>query len=195
MEDLKNKFISVVYDLYTVEEDCEHLVERTSEELPFSFISGFGVALLPFEEAVIGLETGGTFDFTLTPDKAYGNYENERLIDLSKEIFCDDGKFDDEHVRKGAVIPLQNNEGMTFSALVVDITDDTVRVDLNHPLAGKTLRFKGHVSESRPATEDEINMLVRQLAGEGCGCGCESCSDSCDKDHQHGNHCGCGHCG
>ena len=197
MENPTNKFISVVYDLFTVEDGQEHLVERTTEDLPFSFISGFGVAILPFEQAVVDLETDGTFDFTLTPQQAYGEYEEQRVLDLAKDMFCDNGKFDDEHVRKGTVIPLQNEEGMVFSALVVDITDDIVRVDLNHPLAGKTLHFTGHVSESRPATEDEVNHLVRQLAGEGCGCGCESCgdgcNDGCDQDHKHSDHCGCDH--
>ena len=197
MEDNNNKFISVVYDLSTVEPDGEQLVEQTTEELPFSFITGFGVALLPFEEAVKDLLQGGTFDFTLTPEQGYGEYEEQRVLDLAKEMFCDEGKFDDEHVKVGAVIPLQNQEGQVFPAEVLNVGDDTVRVDLNHPLAGKTLRFKGHVSESRPATAEEINHLVRHLAGEGCGCGCESCGtgcgDECNHEH-HGDHCGCGHC-
>lgn len=193
-----NKFISVVYKLHSVETDGEQLIEQTTEELPFSFITGFGVALLPFEDAVKDLSQGGTFDFTLTPEQGYGAYEEERVLDLAKDMFCDDGKFDDEHVKEGAVIPLQNQEGQVFPAEVVSIGSDTVRVDLNHPLAGKTLHFTGHVSETRLATADEVNHLVRHLAGEGCGCGCDhcgdGCGDECSHDHKHGEHCGCGHC-
>lgn len=189
MEQKENKFISVVYNLYTFSDTGEELVESTTEELPFSFISGFGVALLPFEDVMVGLKQGGTFDFTLTPEQAYGDYENERVLDLQREMFVTDGQFDEENVFVGAVIPLQNNEGTVFSARVLSITYDAVRVDLNHPLAGKTLHFKGYVSESRPATEDEVNHLVRHLAGEGCGCGCESCGEGCS--HHHGEGCGC----
>ena len=78
----------------------------------------------------------------------------------------------------------------------MDITDDKVKMDLNHPLAGKTLNFKGRVLEKREASNQEIQNLVNFLSGEG-GCGCGDCGGGCG-DHECGGHhdhgCGCGHC-
>ena len=89
-------------------------------------------------------------------------------------------------------------------AKVVKIEDDGVTVDTNHPLAGKTLNFKGKVIENREATEEEIQHLIKHMTG-GCG-GCGGCGgdhegcnhEGCDHDHHHhhddGCGCGCGHC-
>jgi FKBP-type peptidyl-prolyl cis-trans isomerase SlyD len=88
-------------------------------------------------------------------------------------MFCIDGKFDHEHVRIDAIVPLQNQEGDRFMARVLDIRDDVVVMDFNHPLAGRDLQFVGSVVESRDATEAEVDRLIRQLTGaDGCGqCG------------------------
>ena len=97
-------------------------------------------------------------------------------------MFCIDGKFDHEHVRIDAIVPLQNQEGDRFMARVLDIRDDVVVMDFNHPLAGRDLQFVGSVVESRDATEAEVDRLIRQLTGaDGCGqcggCGGGDCGE------------------
>ena len=110
-----------------------------------------------------------------------------------KNIFEIDGKFDSERIKEGNIVPLMTGDGQRVNASVVEIKPDVVVVDLNHPLAGADLIFEGEVIESRPATNEEIQELVKMMSGEGCGCGCDSCGDGgcnggCD-DHECGGGC------
>ncbi|MCI6551266.1 MAG: FKBP-type peptidyl-prolyl cis-trans isomerase [Prevotella sp.] len=190
MENQDNKSIAVAYQLYISDNDLPEMVEEATEEQPFRFLSGLGITLDAFEDAVVALEAGEPFDITLTPDQAYGNYEDERVLDLDKEMFYVDGRFDHEHIFKDAVVPLQNEDGNRFMGRVLDIADTHVRIDLNHPLAGKTLRFKGHVVESRKADNQEIQDFINQMSGNGCGGGCGNCGDGCGGGCEGGG-CGC----
>ncbi|MDY5087870.1 MAG: peptidylprolyl isomerase [Alloprevotella sp.] len=186
----ENKYITVAYELYTDNEKGIHeLVEKAPVEHPFQFITNMGVALDAFEAKVAALAEGENFDFTLTADEAYGPYEDAHVIDLDKEIFCIDGRFDKNTIYPGNVIPLVNADGNRFQGLILEVTDSKVKVDLNHPLAGKDLHFRGEVVTSRPATVAEIQAMAQMLSGEGgCGCGCDDCGGGChDHDHHHGH--------
>jgi len=187
MENKKNKYIAVSYRLYTTDENGKHLVEETKEGQPFSFISGFGFALDKFEEIITNTAQDEAFSFTLTKEEAYGEYHEEYVLDLDREAFFVDGRFDYEHIYKDAIIPLQNEEGTRFNGRVLEVGEEKVKIDLNHPLAGEELTFEGKVLESRDATEAEINNLMKRLTGGcgGCGGGCDSCGDNCG---------GCGGC-
>jgi len=193
MTESSNKYIAVAYKLYTVENGNESLVEEAPSDKPFQFISGFGIALEEFEKQIVNIEKGGTFDFTLTPDQAYGEFFEERVLDLEKDIFSINGHFDHENVFKDAIIPLQNEDGNRFMGHVLEITEDKVKIDLNHPLAGKTLHFEGSIVEAREATNEEIEGMVNRMSGEGgcCGggnCDCGGDNGGCGCGHEHGHH-------
>jgi FKBP-type peptidyl-prolyl cis-trans isomerase SlyD len=191
MEEKKtNQYMEVAYTLYAAGEKTLEFVEEATDEKPFQFISGFGITLDDFEKQVVNLEKGGAFEFKLTKEQAYGDYDEERVVELERSIFSINGRFDHENVFVDAVLPLQNEEGQRFFGKVLEITDSHVKIDLNHPLAGKELSFKGHIVENRQATEEEIKSFIKTMSGEGCGCGCDDCGDGC---HQGGNS-GCGHC-
>ena len=103
---------------------------------------------------------------------------------------------------------MKNEDGNFFIATVLEIGDSKVKVDLNHPLAGNRLNFKGYIIENREATKEEIQTMLNHLNGGGCGghCGgdCGGCEGGCDNHnheggcghHEHGNDKGCcgGHC-
>lgn len=195
MEEQKKRFIAASYKLFANENGENKLIEEAPDEQPFVFISGLGVALESFEKAIVDMKTDDTFDFTIMQEEAYGPYMEERVLDLDREMFCINGHFDKENVYEGAIIPLQNEEGTRFSGRVMSIGDDKVKIDLNHPLAGKDLHFTGKIIEVRDAREEEIMQTIDHLTGKGCGCGCDSCGDDCNKDsHDSGCGCGCGHC-
>lgn len=186
MESKLNKYIAVTYQLYTVENGKSTLVEEAPEGHPFQFISGYGIALDAFEKAVVEMEKGQEFDFSLTKEQAYGDYEDEHVIELDKDVFTVNGHFDHDNIYKGAMVPLQNEDGNRFYGRVLEIGDDKVKLDLNHPLAGKDLEFKGRIVERREATNEEIQGLINRMSGEDCGCGC---------GHNHGEDECCCHSG
>ena len=177
METAENKYITVAYKLYTMEDGEKELFEEAKAEHPFQFISGLGTTLEDFENQITSLAKGDKFDFTIPADKAYGQYDEQHVIDLPKHIFEIDGKFDSEHIKEGNIVPLQTGDGQRVNASVVEIKPDVVVVDLNHPLAGADLIFEGEIIESRPATNEEIQELIKLMSGEGCGCPSRRCRD------------------
>ena len=189
MENKTNKLIAAHYQLFTINDNGERkLVEETSQDQPFVFITGFGAALDALEEQLENLERGAKFDFELDKDKAFGEYEPKRVIDLNKEMFVVDGHFDSKNIFKGAQIPLKNEDGNFFIATVLEIGSDKVKVDLNHPLAGNKLNFKGYIIEHREATKEELQTMLNHLNGGGCSGDCGGCEGGCG--HHEG---GCGH--
>ena len=182
MEESNNRYISVAYHLYAIDNDEPQLVEIASPDKPFSFISGFGITLKDFEKELVGLGKDDEFDFILSPEQAYGEFIEERMVELERSMFYVDGHFDREHIYIDAIIPLENQEGDRFMGRVSEITDEKVKIDLNHPLAGKKLNFKGHIIENRAATDEEVKSLIDRL----CGKNCEGCGSDCG---------GCGGCG
>lgn len=185
-----NKSVSAEYELY-VDGETEgelELMERATAEQPLSFIYGVGMMLPKFEENIFGLATGDKFDFTIENEDAYGPYEDENVLDLDRSIFEIDGKLDEEVVFEGNVVPLMDNEGHRINAQVVEVTDTHVKVDLNHPLAGENLHFKGSILEVREASEKELAALQ---GGGGCGCGSGGCGDDGEEGGSCGSGCGC----
>lgn len=191
MDKAQNKYLSVSYQLYTIDGEQKNLVEQTQQGKPFIFISGFGVSLDAFEQHIVGLQPGEKFDFTVQPAEAFGEYDEQGVHKMTREAFSINGHFDHEHIFEGAVITMMDEEEHRFMARVAEVTDDHVTIDTNHPLAGETLQFTGVVLENREAAAAEIQHMLNHLSGEGCGCGCDECEGH---DHEHGDGCGCGHC-
>ena len=165
METVENKYITLAYKLYTIENGEKEFTEEAPAEHPFQFISGLGLTLESFENQVKDLNKGDKFDFTIKAEEAYGEYDEEHVIDLPKNIFEIEGKFDSERVVESAVIPLMTSEGQRINGSVVEVKDDVVVMDMNHPLAGCDLNFVGEITENRPATNDELSEMARMMSG------------------------------
>ena len=184
-----NKFVSLSYDLNVGEGDEKELMEKATPEQPLEFIFGTISMLEAFEKNVDGLAQGDSFDFVLTPDQAYGEYDDDHLVDLPRNIFEVDGKMDESVVFEGNTIPMMDSNGNRLNGSVVSVSDDVVKMDFNHPLAGETLHFTGNVLSVREASAEEIAALFAPQGGgcgSGCGCGSSDDSEGC------GSGCGCG---
>ena len=167
-----NKYVTLAYELYVGEDDERELMERATEEIPLEFIFGTNSMLQSFEDQLDGKSTGDTFDFMLTPDEAYGEFEDEKIVDIPKSVFKVDGEIDEEMLEEGKTIPMMDTEGNSLLGSVVEVKDEIVSMDFNHPLAGEILHFTGNVLEVRDATTEEIAALFTQDGG------CSGCSDS-----------------
>lgn len=159
------------------------IVDSATEAQPLEYIHGCNMLIPRFEEEVEGKEPGEDFAFTLSPEEGYGERNPKLRFDIPKESFAVDGKIREDLLIIGQVIPMLNSAGQVCHAQIVEVKDNDVTVDFNHPMAGKTLNFKGKVVSVREATENEI-----KTAGQ-CDCGDEGC-DCCGHDHGDGDCCG-----
>ncbi|MDY6418524.1 MAG: peptidylprolyl isomerase [Bacteroidales bacterium] len=166
-----NKVVAVSYAL----EVEGKIADKSAPGNPLEYIHGTGMLLPKFEGALEGKEPGDNFDFVLSPEDGYGTYDSKYLVDLPKTAFAIDGQVREDLLVVGRTIPMLNQAGQVVQGTVSKVTDTTVTMDFNHPMAGKTLHFTGKVESVRGATDKE---LTEGLHGEylpqeeGCG-GCQ----------------------
>lgn len=197
----KDKLVSVHYRLYRGEGETD-LVEDTHDGEPMEYIHGLGLLLPVFEANLLGKEPGDTFDIFLKVDDAYGRVNPDLQMTLPKETFFVNGAFDEEMVYEGAILPMLTSDGHQVEGEVIDVWEEGVDIDFNHPLAGEDLHFVGEVVEVRDPSSEELKSyteLHHDLNHE-CGCGCghdhdhSDChhDEHCGHNHHHEGECGCG---
>ncbi len=210
MEKLKNiemleigkyAMVTLTYNLHVDDENGE-MVEQATETQPLQFLYGAGAMLPKFESQLAGLREGEPFTIKLSKDDAYGELNEDAVVELPKHVFLVNGKLDDELIQPGNTVPMMSSNGQRLNGLVLEVNDEVVKMDFNHPLAGEDLFFAGKVMAVREASDEEVAQILS--GGGGCGCGSGSgggcgsgcgCSDgeeeSCSTEHSHGG-CGCG---
>lgn len=181
MKITNHKVVELHYEL-----EVEGQIVDRSTDKPLDYIHGMGSLLPKFEQNLAGLEPGDKFKFTLTPAEGYGEIDPDRIIDLPLEIFMNEGKLMEEFLQIGAMVPLVNSQGQMVPGKVLEVGSETVKVDTNLQMAGKTLNFSGEIVSVREATEKELTEgLHGEYVHSNCGCNC---------GHGHGSECGDG-CG
>ena len=168
-----NKFVTLSYELRLNGAEGE-IVEQTNEGNPLEFVFGTGKMLEMFENRLVGLKAGDSFQFELKADDAYGEVDPNAIVEIPKHIFEVGGKVEDGLLEVGNNIPMQDAHGNRLNGLVLEVGDERVKMDFNHPLAGDDLYFNGQVIEVREATEDELSEScgAGDCSSGGCGCGC-----------------------
>jgi len=139
------------------------LMEQATAERPLQFIFGANMMLDAFERELKGLGEGDTFSFSLTPEEAYGEYEEERVIELPKKIFEVDGKIDKKVLFEGNTLPMMDSAGNRLMGSVVAIKDDTVTMDFNHPArwGDHAFRREGVVRSGSHGSRDGHDLIGR----------------------------------
>lgn len=151
----KDMVVSVSYQLH--EQGFEGpMVEKTTAENPLTFLFGSGSLLADFEDNLAGLATGDNFQFKIEAANGYGLVNPQAVVDLPMDTFVVDGAVASDLLVVGKVIPMQDQHGRRLQGKIVAITDTTVKIDFNHPMAGKDLYFKGQVEQLRAATPSEL---------------------------------------
>lgn len=175
-----NCLVTVEYELFVKNADGSmELMEATTPDNPLVYFHGVGTMLPAFECQMEGKKAGDTFEFSIPCDEAYGERSDENMVDLPLSVFSSDGKIDEKRFFVGAIVPLVDSDGQRLQAEIVEVGESAIKVDLNHPLAGEDLYFKGKIVDSHEPTEAEL------MAMNG---GCSGCSSS----SQEGGCSGCG---
>ena len=190
----QNKVVEFCYEL----EVEGAVVDQTTKERPLDYIHGTGSLLPKLEAAIEGMEPGDRFDVTLSPADGYGEVEPERIIDLPKSAFEVNGEVREDLLVPGNTIPMLNGMGGVIPGVVLEVSEDSVKMDLNHRMAGKTLHFTGEVVSVREATEKELTEGLHGEYVHSCGCGgcgghgggCGDCEGGHCSDGE--GDCGCG---
>ncbi len=152
-----NKVVYISYQLAFPDEDGQpDVVEIVDEKEPMVFIHGLSGLPEAFEQNLLGLSIGDTFDFSISAEDAYGNVDPNAIIELPKSIFQAEDQTADDILQIGNFIPMTDDQGNRMQGLVVSIEGETVTMDFNHPLAEKTLMFQGKILNIREATPDEL---------------------------------------
>ena len=175
-------FVSLSYTLRVGGE----IVDSSPADRPLGFVFGAGYLLPKFEENIKGLQKGDKFEFTLSPAEGYGEVIADAIVDLPKNVFMIDGQIEDGLLEPGNQIPMSTADGQHLVGVVREVAAESVKMDFNHPMAGKTLDFSGEIMDVREATDQDL--MGGMMAGGGCDCGCDSCgSGTCGSDS--GCHC------
>ena len=150
---------------------------------PLEFVAGKGHVVPGFDNAVVGMVLNEEKEITITPEDGYGPINAE----LSKEVPRDQLPKDEEP-KVGMMLGVGLPNGQQVPAMITNVTEDKVTIDLNHPLAGKTLHFKIKVVDISEATEEDL----KEEEEEGC-CGSGHCGSHSEEGKEKEGCCGGGH--
>ena len=114
MEIRKNMMVSLTYDLRLDGAEGE-IIEQATGERPLSFVFGAGVMLPKFEALLEGKKQGENFEISLPCKDAYGEEDENAIVDLPKHIFFVDGEFDEEIVKVGNTVPMMSSNGQRMN--------------------------------------------------------------------------------
>ena len=147
--------VDLSYEVFDEEGDR---VGGSREGTPFVYVHGYGQLLPALEAALEGLEAGGGREVTLGPDDAFGPRDQEELLEIAREDLPD-VVLEDE-------LEVETEDGEAVFAKVIEVWDDFVLVDTNHPLAGMTLRFVATVEDVRVASDEELTVAAEALQAQ-----------------------------
>ena len=117
---------------------------------PLTFLVGHGHMISGFEQEMLGAKVGEIREFTLTPDRAYGQRNEDAIQKIERSNFPEG-----MDIEVGMVVGAHSDQG-PIQFTIKDIDGDVVVADFNHQMAGKTLRFEVEVAGVRPASDEEL---------------------------------------
>ncbi|SLM32604.1 Peptidyl-prolyl cis-trans isomerase [Desulfamplus magnetovallimortis] len=179
MTDVINAGDTISVD-YTGKLENGKVFDSSEGKAPLTFTVGSGMLIRGFDSAVIGMKKGESKTVNIPPEEGYGVRNEDAFVELARQHIPEDIP-----LALGMMLQLQDPEGRPVPATVAEIGEESVKMDLNHFLAGETLTFDITIRETG----------LEPPQAHGCGCGSHSHDCGPDK-HDCGSDskgsCGCG---
>ena len=179
-----NQVVSFEYEVKDY--NTNELIDSNIGKQPLSFLMGKGHMIEGLEEEIQTMNNGDSSQIIIKPEKAYGAYDQNAIQNLPI------GQFDGIELKKNMTLYGQDKDGKSIPVIVKDFNDKEVKVDFNHPLAGKHLYFDISILNVRDASQEEINtgILAENQSSGGCGCASkkkkkEENAGCCGSKHNH----------
>ena len=168
METVQNDVVvQIAYNLNVEGQELESSV--------LEYLHGHSNIIPGLENELTGLNVGDRKNVLVKAEDAYGEFDPSMVLNVNRESFPPDFE-----ILLGEPMNLRDASGNVFQAVATALSDESVELDMNHPMAGKDLDFQVTVLSTRPATEEEIaHGHLHQTSG--CaGCSSSDCGDGCD---------------
>ncbi len=134
---------------YTLKVDGK-VVDTSEGSQPIQFIQGQGQIIPGLEDKLYGMKVGEQKDVVVPPGQGYGDIDPENFADIPRDQFPAEIPLE-----PGTELELRDQDGQILEARIAQVEDNTVRLDFNHPLAGKQLNFNVKVVSIRNPTAEE----------------------------------------
>ena len=169
-------YVAIEYTL-TLESGQE--IDKSPADQPLGFIAGTGQIIPGLEKALMGRTAGENAKLVVEPEDAYGPVKDELFQEIPNSQFPNDVE-----IKPGMAFEAQGPNGPFMISITKVNDNETITVDLNHPMAGKQLHFDVNVIEVREPTAEELAQAAASMSS-GCACGSDSeddasCGSGCD---------------
>lgn len=135
---------------YSLTVDGE-LIDTSEGEGPLEYLHGHANIIPGLEKELDGMSVGESKKVEVSPEEGYGELDDEAILEIPREEFPENVP-----LQPGIELEITDDEGDTMFAQIVEVGDENILLDTNHPLAGKTLHFDVTVTGLRAATESEL---------------------------------------
>ena len=142
-----NKVVSINYIL---RDDEDQVLDQSTPEAPLLYLHGHANIIPGLENELNGKSIGDTIKVSVSPEEGYGEYDEQLIQVVPRNMF--EGI---DEIEPGMQFQAQMGDGVQI-VTVKEADDESVTIDANHDLAGKTLHFEANVKEIRDATADEL---------------------------------------
>jgi FKBP-type peptidyl-prolyl cis-trans isomerase 2/predicted Fe-Mo cluster-binding NifX family protein len=134
---------------YELKDADGNLIESSERGGPMRYLQGAGQFLPVLESAVAGLDRGAQVAVAVGPEDGFGERDEEKIIEVARDQVPPD-------CQVGIILSARDESGQPLTLRVIDLDDENVRLDANHPLAGMDVVFHLTVVDVEQATAEEI---------------------------------------
>jgi len=167
-----NQIVSIEYEV----KDGDTVVDSNVGGAPLVFMFGKGQIIPGLENGIVNMAIGDKGDILVQPEDAYGSFDDEAKQEVPKDQFAG------IDLEIGMTLYGQGEDGGTVQVTVKEIGEESIIIDFNHPLAGKSLMFSVTINNVRDASAEEAMTGIpaeNKQEDDGCcgtgggtGCGC-----------------------